>query len=322
VSPNLAKWFGYQYAFAASALGIAIALVYIFLNQQKLHAITKNLDFVEPKLWYYLPVIGVVLMLWAVTTFLLSSYEYVRLGLKFIIAIVLLIYMGLSLQKKGSERNRLFAALILMVEAVIFFTLYHQMATSINLYAVLHVYPEALGIHFDPQSYQALNPFWIVIWSPILAKYYQQNAKSKKPFSIYFKFALGMLFCGISYLILFLSHYFIDTNLQVSPIWLVCSYVFQSLAELLVSALGLAMVAQLVPVSWMGAVMGMWFLTSAVSGFTGAAVASLISIPKNIQASMDTLNQFSKLFGEIAIVIVCISMFMFLSVKFLEKMTK
>jgi POT family proton-dependent oligopeptide transporter len=322
VSPNLAKWFGYSYAFAASALGIFIALVYIFLNQQKLEDMTKNLDFVEPKFWYYFPVVAVVFLLWILTTYLLSSYEYVRLGLKFIIAVILVIYISLSIQKKCAERNRLFAVLILMVEAVIFFTLYHQMATSINLYAVLHVYPEVWGLRFDPQSYQALNPFWIVIWSPLLARFYQQDAGTQKPLSIYFKFALGMLCCGISYLILFVSHYFVNAQLQVSPIWLVLSYIFQSLAELLVSALGLAMVAELVPVSWMGAVMGMWFLTSAVSGFTGAAVASLITIPKNIQASMDTLHQFSNLFAEIALVILGISILMFLSVKFLEKMTK
>jgi len=322
VSPNLAKWFGYSYAFAVSALGILIALVYIFLKQQQLEDMTKNLGFVEPKYWYYFPVIAGVFLLWILTTYLLSSYEYVRFGLKVIIAIVLMIYVGLSFRKKGAERNRLFVVLILMVEAVIFFTLYHQMATSINLYAVLHVYPEVWGLRFDPQSYQALNPFWIVIWSPLLARFYERNTMTQEPLSIYFKFALGMLCCGISYLILFLSHYFIDAQLQVSPIWLVLSYIFQSLAELLVSALGLAMVAELVPVSWMGAVMGMWFLTSAVSGFTGAAVASLITIPKNIQASMDTLHQFSNLFAEIALVITGISILMFLSVKFLEKFTK
>jgi POT family proton-dependent oligopeptide transporter len=102
---------------------------------------------------------------------------------------------------------------------------------------------------------------------------------------------------------------------------MVLSSIFQSLAELLVSALGLAMVAELVPQSKMGTVMGMWFLTSAVSGITGAYVASLSAVPKT--ASLDTsLTAFADLFLGIGVATIVFSALMFALVRFLEQVTR
>lgn len=43
------------------------------------------------------------------------------------------------------------------------------------------------------------------------------------------------------------------------------SYALQSIGELMISGLGLAMVAQLVPQRLMGFIMGSWFLTTAAA---------------------------------------------------------
>ena len=46
-------------------------------------------------------------------------------------------------------------AMVLMFEAIIFFILYQQMPTSLNLFAVNNVNPSFFGINIDPQSFQA-----------------------------------------------------------------------------------------------------------------------------------------------------------------------
>ncbi|NBX85272.1 MAG: MFS transporter [Gammaproteobacteria bacterium] len=318
VGPFLSTHKGYHYAFGASAIGIAIAIAVVLSSWNKIEVKTP-----EPvKIWVYLVIFIVVLMLWGLIQFLLSSYHWVILGLKIIIGVVLAIYLMATFQQERRVRRRLFAVLILMIEAVLFFTLYHQMPTSINLYAILHVYPTLFGIHFDPQSFQALNPLWIIIWSPFLTKMYQKNALGKTQWSIFHKFAMGMFCCGLSYLVLYVSHYFADEKMHISAYWLVGSYIFQSVAELLVSALGLAMVAELVPQAWMGAVMGMWFLTSSVSGFTGAKLASMMVAPKVSVGTVASLNSFAQVFGEIALVTFGISFLMFISVRGLQKLTE
>jgi POT family proton-dependent oligopeptide transporter len=89
---------------------------------------------------------------------------------------------------------------------------------------------------------------------------------------------------------------------MVSSWWLVVSYLFQALGELLVSALGVAMVAELVSPKIMGFVMGVWFLTSSVAGFTGAAVASLTALPKGMLPGVDSLSVYTHVFLQIGIV--------------------
>lgn len=321
LGPYLSSHYGYNYAFAASAIGIIIAMIAVLFQHQRLNI--ALVDKTYPRVRGTTLFMGgfFLLVIWAFIAFLLSSYEWVILGLKIIIAVVLVIYWIACRKEQGLVRRKMYAVLILMIEAVIFFTLYHQMPTSINVFAILHVHPEIFGLHFDPQSFQALNPFWIIIWSPILARFYEKNAISRNPWSIFRKFAMGMFCCALSYMILYMSQFFYDVTFHVSGLWLVVSYIFQSLAELFVSGLGLAMVAELVPDYRMGGVMGMWFLTSAVAGFTGAKVAGFTAFPLGLaEVSLGSLRNFCHVFGAIAVVVVIMAFIMLISAKYFEKM--
>ena len=123
-----------------------------------------------------------------------------------------------------------------------------------------------------------------------------------KIFPIPYKFALGMVSCSIGFMILYMTRYFADEQVMVSSGWLVASYFFQALGELFVSALGVAMVAELVSPKIMGFVMGMWFLTSSVAGFTGAAVASLTALPKGMPPGVESLTVYTHVFLEIGVI--------------------
>jgi POT family proton-dependent oligopeptide transporter len=160
----------------------------------------------------------------------------------------------------------------------------------------------------NPQSFQALNPIWIVTMSPVLAMCYVKLNQRGFDFRIPYKFALGMTCCGISFMILYFARYAHDTNGMVSSLWLVTSYLFQSLGELLVSALGVAMVAELVPQRISGFVMGMWFLTSSVAGFIGATVASYTALPGNLHPGIESLMIYTNVFAWIGIITLAIAL--------------
>jgi proton-dependent oligopeptide transporter, POT family len=317
VGPQLSAYFDYSYAFGTSAFGIFLALILVYIKRRELNiSFHMNHQYQSMSWSKWTLTLAVFLLAWGLISYLLHAYNWVILGLKILIIGILIFYIRSAMAEEGVIRRRMLVVLILMFEAVCFFTLYHQMPTSRNMYAILHVYPELLGLHFDPQSFQALNPFWIIVWSPILARMYQKHT-----WSIYVKFATGMLFCGVSYFILYVSHFFVDASSHISGWWMVLSTIFQSLAELLVSALGLAMVAELVPQSKMGTVMGMWFLTSAVSGITGAYVASLSAVPQAASSEV-SLQAFANLFLGIGVATIVFSVLMFASTRFLEKITR
>ena len=210
------------------------------------------------------------------------------------------------------SRLRMLLAFILMVEAVGFFTLYQQMPMSLNLFAVNNVNASLFGVPINPQSFQALNPIWIVTMSPMLAMFYERLNQRGCSFPIPYKFALGMTCCGLSFVILYFARFIHDDSGMVSSLWLVASYLFQALGELLVSALGVAMVAELVPPKIAGFVMGMWFLTSSVAGFIGASVASYTALPRDLQPGIDSLMIYTQVFACIGLVTLVVALLLWL----------
>ena len=99
-----------------------------------------------------------------------------------------------------------------------------------------------------------------MIGSPILAAIYNKMG-DRLPMP--HKFAIGMVLCSGAFLVLPLGAKFASDAGIVSVNWLILSYALQSIGELMISGLGLAMVAQLVPQRLMGFIMGSWFLTTA-----------------------------------------------------------
>lgn len=310
--PAISSRYGYSYAYMMSAIGLSIGLAnYWFQHQFVAHINTeadqRKISFIQ----WFLILMG-IFFLTECSAYLLQHVMIAKNLFWLITIVVIIYYLFMARKETKAARMRMLVALILMLEAIIFFTLYQQMPTSLNLFAVNNVVPIFFGITIDAQSFQALNPIWIVIMSPVLAYFYNFLNKKGIGFSIPYKFSLGMTMCGLSFLMLFFARYFYSEQGMVSSWWLIISYLFQSLGELLVSALGVAMVAELVPAQIAGFVMGMWFLTSAIAGFIGASVASYTALPEQIKPGVESLMIYTHVFACIGIVTLLISLCMWL----------
>ncbi|WP_298627574.1 oligopeptide:H+ symporter [uncultured Legionella sp.] len=310
VGPTISSRYGYSYAYLISAIGLVLGLVnYCFQRQYVKHINTEaDQRILSVRHWFW-----IFMGVFAFTE--LSAYllQHVMLAKNLLWCITILVvgtYAFMMRKENRATCMKMLVAFALMLEAVIFFTLYQQMPTSLNLFAVNNVIPNVLGITIDAQSFQALNPIWIILMSPVLAYIYGKLNKKGVSLSIPYKFALGMTMCAVSFLMLYFSRYFYTGNGMVSSWWLICSYLFQSLGELLVSALGVAMVAELVPAQITGFVMGMWFLTSAVAGFIGASVASYTALPETIKPGVESLIIYTDVFACIGIVTFIIALLM------------
>ena len=74
----------------------------------------------------------------------------------------------------------------------------------------------------------------------------------------------------------------------VSPWWLVGSYFFQSIGELCLSPVGLSSMTKLSPRKYVGQMMGIWFLASALGNVIGGRVGGHVDPEK--------LDQMPRLF--------------------------
>lgn len=312
VGPALASSYGYSYAYFLSFVGLVLGLANYWFQRKVVADIHTEADQKIIKLWQWGVVIMGILLATIASSYLLQHVMAALDLVWFATALVIGIYFIYMRREKQTSFMRMVVAFILMIEAVIFFTLYQQMPTSLNLFAVNNVHPTLLGIVIDPQSFQALNPIWIIVMSPILALFYRQLNHRKINFPIPYKFAAGMFCCGLSFGLLYFARFMHDDSGMVSSWWLVGSYLLQSTGELFVSALGVAMVAELVPAEIAGFVMGMWFLTSSIAGFIGASVASYTALPEHIKPGIESLTIYTQVFAYIGLITLAIAIVMWL----------
>ena len=117
---------------------------------------------------------------------------------------------------------------------------------------------------------------------------------------------------SLGYFIVTAATYFADDTGHISSWWIVGSYFFQSLAELLTAALGTAMISKLAPQKITGLMMGVWFLAMSVGGVLAGKFASLTAVPQGVTDPFLTLHIYQHaftLFGITALTIGIIACF-------------
>lgn len=318
-TPWLAARYGWSTAFALSFVGMMITLVnFMFFRKWVKHHGSKA-DFAPLNMRKLLATLAGIVVMITLATWLLHNQGIARLVLAVIAIGIVVVFAKEAFSLHGHARRKMIVAFVLMVQAIVFFVLYMQMPTSLNFFAIRNVEHSILGIVFQPEQFQALNPFWIMIFSPLLAAIYNKMG-DRLPMP--HKFALGMVLCSAAFLVLPLGASFASQFGIVSVNWLILSYALQSVGELMISGLGLAMVAQLVPQRLMGFIMGSWFLTTAGAAMVAGKVANLMAVPENITDPLLSLHVYGDVFLKIGIATGVIAVLMMLTAPLLNRMTQ
>ncbi|MGG7447184.1 dipeptide/tripeptide permease DtpA [Kosakonia oryzendophytica] len=318
-TPWLAAKFGWSTAFGLSVVGLLITIVNFSFCKRWVKNYGSKPDFEPVRVGYLLATIVGIVVLVAIATWLLHNQGIARMVLGVVALGIITIFAKETFALKGAARRKMIVAFILMLQAIVFFILYSQMPTSLNFFAIRNVEHTLFGIAFEPEQYQALNPFWIIIGSPILAAIYNKMGDT---LPMPHKFAIGMVLCSGAFLILPLGAKFASDAGIVSVSWLIASYGLQSIGELMISGLGLAMVAQLVPQRLMGFIMGSWFLTTAGANIIAGYVANQMAIPENVTDPLMSLNIYGSVFLQIGVVTAVIAVLMILTAPKLNRMTQ
>jgi proton-dependent oligopeptide transporter, POT family len=224
--------------------------------------------------------------------------------------VILGIFLHLIRSSRREERAGLIAALVLIVQTIFFFIFYQQMSTSLNLFAQRNVDLDfrLFGWHlfnWIPEQYQNLNSIWIVVLSPVLVLIYNSLGRIGRDPSVAAKFAWGFAAVAAGYFTYGIGGRW-AVNGQVSSWIMVWGYGLYSLGELLVSGLGLAMIARYVPARMGGFMMGAYFLASGISQYLGSVVANFAHVPANLTSPVETLGIYTRLFTHLGFAgIVC-----------------
>ena len=110
----------------------------------------------------------------------------------------------------------------------------------------------------------AINPFWVVVLSIPLVRFWRWlGSKGLEP-STPAKIALGMLLTCLAFLILAAGGLAGGDTGRVSPWWIIGAYCVISLGELMLSPMGLSLVSKVAPARIRGLMMGGWFVATAI----------------------------------------------------------
>lgn len=228
-----------------------------------------------------------------------------------IATVVILLIIGLLILKEPlQQRKRMLACLILIGISVGFWSLYNQAFTSLMLFADRNMSTHILGIPLDAEATQFFNPFFIIALSPMLSRLWIKLDDFSLNPSTQMKFTLGVLFMSLGYLLLAFGSKFFGVDGVTSSWWLVMSYFLQTIGELLISPIGLAMITVLCPRHLVGIMMGVWFFSQAASFAIGGELANLAALPGSLPAveSLPIYTHAFTVYGCIALAVSIISL--------------
>lgn len=207
----------------------------------------------------------------------------------------------IALRSGKVERDRLFVILILLLFITLFWTFFEQAGSSLTLYASENVNRNFFGSVIPASLFQSVNPMFILIFASPLSILWMQLAQRKKEPSTPIKFAMGILLLSIGFLLLGLAPRFLsfetivenNTMLKIAAvpaIFLVLSYMFQTLGELCLSPIGLSMVSRLAPPKIVGMVIGAWYLSSSLAFQVGGWIANLTTDESSYEIADNSEN--------------------------------
>lgn len=154
--------------------------------------------------------------------------------------------------------------LICSVALVPFWAVFQQNGSALTFWARDNTNRQFLGHEIPPGSYNAVNPLIICALGAPVAYAFSLLQRRGIRLTSGTKILLGVLFCAAGCATMYLASRLGGDTGRVSQWWLIGCYVWQSVGELCLSPVGLAMVASIAPPRHTGLLMGVWFAITAL----------------------------------------------------------
>jgi len=273
----LGEEYGWSYGFGSAGVGMLLGLVTFVYGKNYLNGKgeSKNSELLNKKIiglkteWLiYLVSLLSVFVFWQ----MVQSHEIVSSSLMLAgsLSVLYILYYSIT-QVDKKAREQLFALTILIVFTIIFWALFEQAYTSLNLFAdrVLDRGDIPAG------NFLSLNALFIILLAPIFAWLWVKLGKYNPNTAV--KFSLALMLVGLGFGSLVLGINLSDMG-KVGMIWLIITYFLHTCGELCLSPVGLSAVTKLSPPKIVGFMMGVWFLATASSEFIASVLANIASV--------------------------------------------
>ena len=273
----LGEKIGWAYGFGAAGIGMLLGLIIFLWGQKYLEGLAEppsekykdKMSGITLENWAYLSGILMIFTTW----FLVQNSELVGQLLGGFGAVFIGAWLLYALFRCApEERDRLIVVGILILFSLIFWALFEQAGSSLNILTDRGVDRVIFGWEVPASMFQSLNAGFIFTIAPLFALLWIALAKRGMEPSTPIKFSIGIVFVGLGFLALVYGMKS-SSGIQTGVFWIIIIYLLHTLGELCLSPVGLSSVTKLSPQRIVGFMMGMWFFASAAGNYVAGKIA-------------------------------------------------
>ena len=245
--------------------GALVAYVLAIVTFQMAYGSWKQAPTV-PFFVYISSAVGLIVSLIAAS----QSFPLAPIAAGISLAVLIGVLIQQSMAKTFHERDRIFAAMFLIVVSVVFWALFEQAGSSLNLFTDRHV--DTAGV--SASIFQSVNAIYIVLLAPLFAMLWQGLGRKGMEPSTPMKFGLAIVQVGLGFLVLVWGAESVGVNVPTPVIFIFLIYLLHTTGELCLSPVGLSAMNRLSPAHIASLVMGTWFFASATGNFAAGLIAA------------------------------------------------
>lgn len=293
---------GFHWGFGLAAVGMTLGLLQYAFGRRRLPAQTRAVPNPLPTSRYGVVAgIGIAGLAAIAASVLLGwvradNLSDIVIVLTLVATVAYFVVILGSRRVSPTERSRVLAFIPLFVTSVAFWSLYQQQFTVLTIYADQKLDRDLFGWEMPVPWVQSINPIFIIVLSGVFAALWTKLGR-RQP-STPTKFGLGAIVMGVAFLLFlpFAGGPFAGGGANSTPLLAVVGILLVfTIAELLLSPVGLSAATKLAPESFHTQMVALFFLSVAL----GTSIAGWLAQFYDVD---DEVPYFSIL-GAIAIVV-------------------
>jgi len=266
----LGETYGWAWGFGAAGVGMLLGLI-VFVGFKPLllgrgeppAPLTKGTE------WslYAVGVAAVGACWWMVQNQAVVGYLLGGFGLLLVAYVLFTAVARLA----PHDRDRIIAAMFLILGSILFWALFEQAGSSLNLYTDRYVDRAIFGFEVPASVFQSVNAAYIVLLAPLFAGLWTWLGRRGIEPSAPAKFGLALMQLGAGFLVLVAG----AASGNLTPVlFIFLIYLFHTTGELCLSPVGLSAMNRLAPAHMASLIMGTWFFASATGNFAAGLIAA------------------------------------------------
>lgn len=255
---------GFHFGFGAAAVGMAIGLTQYALTRKNLpeeaHHVPNPLPRSRFGMVVGIAVAAVVVIVAAILMGVITAanLKWVIVGLVVVATIGYFVVILSSAKVHDVERSRVFSFIPLFIASAAFWSLFQQQATVLAIYSDVRLDRNLFGWEMPPSWVQSINPIFIIIFAGVFAAMWTKLGRRQPTTPI--KFAIALMVMGLAYLS-FIPLSGMKSVPMLALVWILFLF---TIAELMLSPVGLSLATKLAPKAFHTQMVALFFLSVAL----------------------------------------------------------